>query len=414
MRAENFSPLDPIKAALSSPPGTEAAACLTLPVEISLFEKDSADADVVLARQDHDRMRESLEENGIRSYNMRDIIGTELARRYSLAVTSREAFLEELVRRAFKLQEIYHLVPDFDHLVEEMYTLFDQDAQNMGLDPAIAINGVLTNILDHRGSYKEFNPDLPPAGNFMFWRDTNHVIGDEMVTHRMFTPIRQQEIVLAHMGFEALGLEYAAIQLDSLEGSIEGGDILPLELDGQRYALIGTAERTSYNAVEAWFSMHERLFSQSGEGMIPIVVKGPTTDTQNQMHLDTFVQQIAPGAVIHCGEITRNRDISILLRRGGRIVQVDPGAFSHANFADWIEQKADSTYDMSREDQLRYAPNVLVHGSATRDTTVFVTRDGTPKVTDFIQQHAMNTVLLGMNELTKFYGGAHCATSEIR
>lgn len=69
---------------------------------------------------------------------------------------------------------------------------------------------------------------------------------------------------------------------------------------------------------------------------------------------------------------------------------------------------------MTRDEQLNYAPNVLVHGSQSGDTTVFVTRDGTPEVTRFIQEHAVDTVLLRMNELTKFYGGAHCATSEIR
>ncbi|MCL4209011.1 hypothetical protein KJZ63_05290 [Patescibacteria group bacterium] len=409
MRVENYSPLDPIKSILSGPPGTEAAVCLTLPPETSLFEPNASDANVMRARQDHDRMRETFEQHGIKSFNMREIIGTELARRNDLAFTSRDKFLSELICRAYELQRQYGLVADFDRLVAEITSLFDHDVKSMGLDAAIAINGVLNNVLNPSGKLKHFNPNLPPAGNFLFWRDTNHITGNQMGTHQMFYSIRDQEVALAKIGFDALGINYQPVVTGKSTASIEGGDILPLELNGQLYSFIGTAERTSYEAVKAWYAMHESLFNVSGDGIIPMVVQGPTRDTQDQMHLDTYMQQIAPGAIIHCGELTRQREISILARRKGEIVKLQP-----ENFGAWIDRNAGNVYDMSRDEQLNYAPNVLVHGSEGGDTTVFVTRDGTPEVTNFINQHAVNTVLLKMNELTKFYGGAHCATSEIR
>lgn len=410
MRVENYSPLDPIKSVLSGPPGTEAALCLTLPPGISLFEPNAADASVVRARQDHDRMRETFEQHGIESFNMREIIGTELARRNDLAFTSRDKFLSELISRAYELQRQYGLVIDFDRLVAEIVALFDHDVKSMGLDPAIAINGVLNNILNQNGRLKQFDPSLPPAGNFLFWRDTNHITGNQMGTHQMFYPIRDQEVALAKIGFDALGINYKPVVTGNSKASIEGGDILPLELNNQLYALIGTAERTSAEAVMAWYALHEKSFQTSGEGIIPMVVQGPTDiDTQSQMHLDTFMQQVAPGAIIHCGKLTAMREISVLARKQGEIVRLKP-----ENFGSWIERNAHNVYDMSEDDQKAYAPNVLVHGDEVGGTTVFVTRDGTPEVTDFIQQHAVNTVLLQMNELTKFYGGAHCATSEIR
>lgn len=410
MRVENYSPLDPIKSVLSGPPGTEAAVCLTLPPETSLFEPNAADASVVRARQDHDRMRETFEQHGIQSFNMREIIGTELARRNDLAFTSRDKFLSELIGRAYELQRQHGLVADFDRLVDEIVNLFDRDVKGMGLDPAIAINGALNNILDQNGRLKQFNPNVPPAGNFLFWRDTNHITGNQMGTHQMFYSIRDQEVALAKIGFDALGINYQPVIARGSKASIEGGDVLPLELNGQQYALIGTAERTSAEAILAWYALHESLFSASGDGIIPMVVQGPTDiDTQSQMHLDTFMQQVAPGAVIHCGELTRMREISVLARKNGEIVRLRP-----ENFGTWIDENATNVYDMSVDAQKAYAPNVLVHGSQDGGTTVFVTRDGTPEVTNFIQQHAVNTVLLKMNELTKFYGGAHCATSEIR
>jgi arginine deiminase len=302
---------------------------------------------------------------------------------------------------------------EFDRLAWEIESLFDIDIQNMGLDPAIALNGVLTNVLDFNGRYKQFDPNLPPAGNFLFWRDTNHITADSLVTHKMFYPIRDQEVALAQVGFDALDIRYKPISIPGY-GSIEGGDILPMEINGQLYAMIGTAERTSHEGVKAWYEAHEKSFSLSGDGIIPMMIQGPTSSTQDQMHLDTYAQQIAPGTIIHCGDITSNRQISILMRQGGDIVTVDVGRLKGNTFLEWIETNATHVYNMTTQEQLSYAPNVLVHGSPSKGTTVFVTRDGTPEVTRFIEQHAVDTVLLHMNELTKFYGGSHCATSETR
>lgn len=80
-----------------------------------------------------------------------------------------------------------------------------------------------------------------------------------------------------------------------------------------------------------------------------MVAQGQNNNTQDQMHLDTFVQQIAPGVVIHCGEITRQRKISILMRKGGRIVRVKPERVANGDFAKWIEKIADHIYNMTRD-----------------------------------------------------------------
>lgn len=414
MKVENFSPLDPIHSILSGPPGTEAAMCLTLPPEKSLFEPNTADANVVRARADHDRMRSEFQNRGIKSFNMRRIIGQELAKKNILAFNSRHAFLEELIKRTYHLHQRYNLVVDFDRLVLNITELFDLDIKTMGLDSAIAINGVLTNVLDGQGKIKSFNSNLPPAGNFLFWRDTNHITGNQMATHKMFYPIRDQEVILAKIGFDALGLKYKDVITNKKDGSIEGGDILPVELGRELFSLIGTAERTSRDAIFAWFKLHEKLFSASGEGIIPMVVKGPKSDTQDQMHLDTFAQQIAPGAIIHCGKITKNRSVWVIMRKKGKIILVKPENLENNTLKHWFEQKATNIHDMTTQEQLMYAPNVLVDGSKSKETTVYITRQGTPNVTRFIRQHAVKTILLEMDELTKFYGGAHCATSEIR
>ncbi|KKQ74170.1 MAG: hypothetical protein US96_C0039G0006 [Candidatus Woesebacteria bacterium GW2011_GWB1_38_5b] len=400
----NFSPLDRVHSVLLSPPGTEAVMGLAMPPELSLFEADSSDnCSVVESGRDHQRMQAELTSRGIEVFNMRKIIGTEISKKQQ-AYTTRDELLGELKSRAEILHSTYGR-GDKERIMEELETIIDSDIKNLGLEPALAINAVLTNCIGINGSPKPFDREAPPAANFMFWRDTNHITGDQMFTHRMFYPIRQQEVILAQMGIDALGLKNEPLLPNGSSGSIEGGDVLPVEVDGNLYALVGRAERTSNEGVNAWFTAHEHLWRASGEGVIPMVIEGPTKDTQDQMHLDTYVQQITENNMLHCGEITQARRASILARRGGEIVKIDTQIFN-----DWIERRFTNVFDMTREEQLAYAPNVLVDAGST----VYVTRDGTPRVTEYIRQYVSEVVLLQMNNLTKLYGGAHCATSEIR
>ncbi len=400
----NFSPLDGIHSVLLSPPGTEAIMGLAMPPEISLFESNSStECSVVQARLDQERMQAELAARGIAIFNMRNVIGHEISKRQKV-YTTRESLLGELKHRAEILHTTYQ-VGNKEQIMQELEALLDSDIKTMGLEAGLAINAVLNNCIDKDGNAKDFDREAPPAANFMFWRDTNHITGDQIGTHRMFYPIRQQEVALAQIGLEALGLRYEPIIKNGKQASIEGGDILPVEVSGNRYALIGRAERTSDGGVDDWFTTHESLWSASGEGVIPMVIEGPRENTQDQMHVDTYAQQIAKDNMIHCGEITQARRASILMRREGQIVKVD----TH-QFRDWIENNFTNVFDMTKAEQESYAPNVLVDAGST----VYITRDGTPRVTEYIQKHVAETVLLRMNNLTKLYGGAHCATSEIR
>lgn len=397
----NFSPLEKITHVLAGAPGTETTFGRLMPVEISLFEPNSDDADVVTARRDHDRMTTEFANDAIIVFNMRQIIGEGLAKKMQHRFDTPEKLLAEMVRRAELLQGKYGLIGSMDQVAWELENLLHMDVRAMGIPAALAINSALTNCMDSKtGAEKSFDFDTPPAANFLFWRDTFHITGDEVALNRMFYPIRQQEVALARLGLDQLGIRYDQIT----RGSIEGGDNMPWELDNTRYAALGRAERTSENGMLNWFELHEGQFKASGEGLIPVVIEGPTHNTQHMMHLDTYMAQVARQAIIHCREITQDRQISFLTRRKGEIVKLDTQTFSN-----WIEKHALHVFDMSRADQLAYAPNVLVDKD-----TVYITRDGTPEVTDFIKGQVANVVELHLNELTKFYGGAHCATTEFR
>ncbi len=413
----NHSPLNPIESVLTSVPGTEAALGLMMPPRVSLFEEVAhKDGSILAAREDHNRMTTEFDKHGIEVFSMRKIIGKAIAEKNRSGLETPGALLTELKRRAVQLNEHYG-IGNLEQVYAELEELLRQDILTMGADAAVAINGVLTNCIDVNGNKMGFDINLPPAANFMFWRDTNHVLGNKMGTHRMFKPIRDQEDALAHIGFNTLGLKYQPVvttekhivdphtENEHNDVSIEGGDVLTMELNGNRFAMIGQAERTSMAAVESWYRMHKAMFSASGEGLIPAVVTGPDHDTQDQMHLDTHTQQIAPGAIVHCREITQNRQFAVITERNGKIELVDCQIF-----ADWIDHQASDTYEMSKEEQERHAANVLVDGTRT----VYVTRDGSPDIEAFLAKHVDEVVRLHMNDLTNLYGGAHCSTSELR
>jgi len=400
----NYSPLNKIQAVVCSSPGIEAVYGLAMPKNISLFEIEASPDSkntIFSAQTEHIRMQSEFSKRGIEVFNMRQVIGEELARNGS-PFKNANHLMGELSNRAHLLHKKYNIGKEED-IIEELEILFNEDRKNFGDDVAIAINSVLTNCVDTRGNYKEFDIMSPPAANFLFWRDTNHITGNQVRTHRMFYPIRQQEVILAEIGLRALGINHENMKIQY--GSIEGGDVMPIEINGQRYAFIGRAERTSDGGVERWFQTHEDLWNQDGEGIIPAVIEGPTRNTQNQMHLDTFFQQVGKDSCIHCDKLTSRRRISVLTRRGSEIVKVDTTKFN-----EWIEKKFTNPYIMTREEQLHYAPNILVDAGST----VYITRNDSPEVTKFIKEQVPEIVLLDLQYLTKLYGGVHCSTSEIR
>jgi arginine deiminase len=409
LRPTNYSPLDPIRAIMVGAPGPEAVIGSVMPPEKSLFE--AGDFDIITARYEHDQMQAEYDKHGIDVFNMRAILGEALAPKQHI-FTSREQLLTEMKHRAVMMQDHYmnenHFKRPRDQIMIELEYLLDHDIATMGLDQALAINARLTNCIDNDGKLKKFDHDIPPIANFMFWRDTNHITGHTMGVHKMFWDIRQQEVELAKLGFDAIGLKYTQIHLPE-NNSIEGGDVLPMEINGQQIAMIGQLQRTSSAGVDAWFTLHEKQFSQSGDGLIPMVaevIEMPShADAQSQMHLDTHTQQFSSEGIIYCPEITDNRKLSILRRNKGVIERIDSQIFS-----DWIEKTFPEKYAMTRREQLDYAPNIVVDGGET----VYITQDGTEGVAEFIQEHVTETVLLHMNHVTEMYGGAHCGSSEIR
>ncbi len=411
-RARNFSPEQKIQHILAAAPGVEAVMCLMMPPELSLYETNApGEASVIRARQDHLRMQEAFEDHDTVVFNMREIIGRAIVDRAQHRFQTPDLLLAELKRRTELLHKHYGL-NSLDQAMQELRELLFSDVRTMGSDAAVSINGVLTNCIGLDGKEVPFDYSQPAAGNFMYWRDPLHITGGKIGTHTMHYSIRDQEVRLAQIGLAALGLEYTPLRFDNLNASsrggvnkvsIEGGDVLNFDLNGSLYTAIGQSERTAWEAVEAWYHLHEADFSLDG-GLTPIMVKGPAVGTQDAMHVDTFSSQVAPGAVMHCGEITRQRPASILYMKHGQLVQQELGSFG-----DWLDRTASHSFDMSRQDQLNYVPNGVMDGD-----TFYLTRSGSDEVMKFLKQHVKDLANLEMNDLTRYYGAIHCSTTYLR
>ncbi len=407
IKPANYSPLDPIEHVLVCNPGIPASQALLLPPEKSLFETTAPNnTSIVTARRDHYFLRETLSNEGISVIDLAVVLGQALEP-INKIYTTKDKLLRAIHSRSINIQKTESVAsPDsFERTMDEMDEILESDIDSMGSLAAFALNAVLTRLIDLDGRELDQSDKLPPIGNLLFSRDNMHVTGELLGTNRMRWPIRRPEVALAEIALKKLGIEFKPLPTHDEKATLEGGDILPVELGGLLYALIGQAERTSPQGVAAWYKLHQDAWDK---GVVPLVISGPKTGTQDQMHLDTWFQQVAKSAAIHCGEITRARTLSELRMKDGRLQKINI-----CSFYDWINSNFDHVYDMTREEQLKYAPNVLVHGTGNGKTTVFVSRADSPNVTDFIKKHS-KIVPMHIAEITKLYGAAHCASQEFR
>lgn len=401
-KTENYSPLDPITDVLVFTPGTEAV--LGLLMNNALFEENaSVLASVLEARREHREMVEAFKSHGINVTDLRSSLGKSLKDPEKRSFPDAEAFLNAAKAKAMYLKAC-NGIGDLGNVYAQLEHAFISDVANMGEQAAIEVNAVLCGMADEKK--RRLDRKIDPIPNMMFARDYLHVTGGELVTNAMRFDVRRQEVPLAQKALSHEGIPFSKLHT---AGSLEGGDIMPLEFNNTLFAAIGKAERTDERGVHSWYNKHERKFSASGDGLVPIIVEGPNANTQDQMHLDLVWQQVGSGAAVFCSELAEQRVVGTLLKKKGMLQVVD-----RMPMIKWIEKTVDDALEISRQEQQAYATNLLFHGrDGGQQPVAFLTRTDTPRVTEFISQHA-EIVLLNLIHLTKFYGGVHCLTTEFR
>jgi arginine deiminase len=401
-RIENSSPLYPITEIATFVPSAEVP--LSLLLDDALYEPGATEqASILEARKEHRQMVEAFESYGIKVIDLRRALGKSLVEDERRSFNSVNELISMLWAKAAFLKAT-HGVGELQKVFTELEKSVMADVAAFGEHAAIEVNAALTGLVDSQKNKLEF--DELPLANMMFARDFMHVTGGTLAISKMHYPIRAQETGHAKKALAYLGIEYKEV---NTTGSIEGGDVMPLELRNTLFAAVGKAKRTDWSGVGSWYDLHEKSFSASGEGLVPIVVDGPKDCPQDQMHLDLVSSQVGIGAMIFCGELARQRTVGTLVKKNGHMKTVDQMPMTQ-----WVERYTNDALDITRDEQRAYATNLLLHGRGPGKLPVaFLTRADTPRVTEFIRRYA-EVVQLHLIHLTKFYGGLHCLTTEFR
>ncbi|BFH72819.1 arginine deiminase family protein [Sulfurisphaera javensis] len=186
-------------------PGNEVIFALLNPSEF-LFERSF---NLSKARKEHDELRKTLEEEGIKVYRLRQT--------FIRKIKGDKQFRE-------KIKTIVNSnLDDPNYLVELLI-----------LRPSISEGKVI--ISD-------------PLPNLYFMRDQQITVKDGIIIGKMATKQREREVEITKLFWEALGINYREIR----KGKLEGGDFFPMD----DFLLIGIGNRSDIDGVSELFNYGE-------------------------------------------------------------------------------------------------------------------------------------------------------------
>jgi len=276
-----------------------------------------------------------------------------------------------------------------------------------------------------------------PLTNLFFLRDQQAVTDRGIVVGRLAKPQRRRETELTAFAWRAAG-EPPVAQIE--HGTFEGGDYLP----AGEFALVGTGDRTSARGVEEFLA---KGVSVPEVGVVhqprhPLLDR---PDPMVNMHVDTYLNFPGDGLAVGYREMLKAARVEVHLR--------DSGVYrrSHeTNLLDYLEKAHGfRVVGITTLEQLCYATNFLT----VRDRSLVIpdvarnaervlahlrlVAERQPKryyrlylraAREFGQLRAdggffphgpearslgLETVQVGLENLTGAFGGAHCLTATI-
>ncbi|MBB5254733.1 arginine deiminase family protein [Sulfurisphaera ohwakuensis] len=186
-------------------PGYEVLFALLNPSQF-LFERPFS---LTKARREHDKLRKTLEKEGVRVHRLKGVIITKMRNNYS--------FLE-------KVKGLVGVDTDDPNYLIELLIL----------NPVIKNENVI--IAD-------------PLPNLYFMRDQQITTIDGVIIGKMATKQRERETEVTKLFWEALGIKYKEIK----KGKLEGGDYFPMK----DFHIIGIGNRTDFTGATNLFNLGE-------------------------------------------------------------------------------------------------------------------------------------------------------------
>lgn len=369
-------------------PGPETVLAQLLPKEISCFEEHF---NVPEAVKEFDNARKILEEQGVEVVIVKDLLAS-LVKKQDLNIS-----LPSLIDRVTHLAVEFADEHGVDHNIKEevvswIKPLIEADVEKYGEKQAILINQALS-----------LEPVLPLA-NILYARDQSNLLGNVMIWSSMRHPIRQPEVsIIKHTLNQSDifdGNNVVQIQVQG-EGRFEGGDAIVH--NGICY--IGVGGRTNMEGV----NQIARPILSSGLRVIAVYDKLRDLGGEGEMdamHLDTFWMPVNSGNVVACMDEVRRRDLIEFRLDADNILETT----NLGKFDKFMESNEIGVIGLTKEEQLRYAPNFLNLG----DGRVVLSLANGNNLTKELTDKGITVLNADLQNITKGYGGLHCMTGALR
>lgn len=392
-------------------PGTEAVLGQLLPRRISCFESNFR---VLEARSEFSTAVDILQGQGVEILFVKDLLAQKIKEQGIKPTKSMGQLHEELQERGEYFYEKYK-----DEIAEEckkkneqplglqvldwIGPILREDKERYGEEVATVMNQMLS--LDERDGLQG-DERLLPLANAIYARDQSNLLGKTWIWSNMHYPIRRAEVAL----YKSV-LEYHHIIPDDInvvqiqgKGKFEGGD--GIAYNGVFY--IGCGGRTNMRGI---MQAAPTLLSQPDARLI-IAYDGARTRHEkgemDAMHLDTYWMPFAKDKVVACPEETSSRRYAEVTHDGKGGYQVDLNLSQ--KFNDYLSDQSLEIFDLSKEEQLHYAPNFLNLGNQKVVLSLIEGNELKRKLEDV----GYTVYSPNLEQITKGYGGLHCMTAAIK
>lgn len=265
-----------------------------------------------IARKEHDAFAKALQDNGVQTVYLADLMAETLGGNPELRARFTEDFIYEggasAISNVNELTELLGSISDDRELVlKTMAGVVDTELSRDGRTP-------LSDMLQPKIRFV-----LDPIPNLYFTRDSFAVIGKGVSLNRMYSVTRARETIYGryimnhHPDFKDSVRQYYT---PDIPFCIEGGDVLNLS---DKVLAVGLSQRTSPEAVEI---LAGNIFADPAS-TIETVLAVDIPDLRAYMHLDTVLTQVDRAMfLVHPGildyfsiyAITRNSQGSLKVR----------------------------------------------------------------------------------------------------
>lgn len=186
-----------------------------------------------------------------------------------------------------------------------------------------------------------------PLHNLYFMRDQHAAADIGLISARMATAERQDEVGLCRLGLRSAGSEPVSVVR---EGMFEGGDFIPCD----RFALVGRGTRTDLAGIGSFLASGVR-FDEVAVVDQPVhpLIRG--RDPMVNMHLDTYLNFPGEGLAVGCIPLLEQAHVTILHRTTGGYEKTG----TVTDLASYLRARDFGIIGITSLEQLCYASNFL-------------------------------------------------------